>query len=347
MYRRAGNRWIGMSAALSAAVAAAILFATLSAVVFAGQPIPWKTPWAAVNQQLSFKFQYATYPSWLRETTTKALEDLWDASQSNNSRTAQFNWSPTGSGTVIYSSSVYSPCMPSLRHEDWLASSCTAGDLHWRIYIHDFDKAPYLNWTWWDKTQSCPKGKTCFQLRRTLVHEPIHLTGGGSVHSTQTQDVTIFTVGQHSTAYSIGRIYHLLECDEAGAQKAYGLRDMTGPYSTCLPPLATSVGVTGTFGSCQGLPVLVGGRLAVKTSITRLNGNPLAGRTIKLDLDGTLVAQIRVQNTPHGNDWALWLGSPGVGARTYTAHFDGEGPLAASTQTFTVVWVPIAECGTG
>ena len=323
-------------------VLAISLTTATASVALGADPISWKRSYSADNTQLTWRFGGTSYPQWVTDRVREALEGNWDDPATNNSRTAQFVYSEAGLGKVVYSSSINSPCNPA--NAIWLASACTGGRLDWKIYVRNLDVSKYSNWRWWDNAQSCPSG-TCFQLRRTLIHEPIHLTGGGSTHSTQSPDLTVFLRGQASNAHAIGRYYKLRACDQAGAQTAYDLRDLAGPYSTCLGTLKTAVTTNGTFEACQGLPVLVGGRLAISDSTySRLNGNPLAGRTVKLELDGAVVATLKAYSNASGNNWALWLISPTPGIRTYAAHFDGESPLGASTLTFAVAWVPRSEC---
>ena len=324
-------------------VLAVSMILTTASVALGADPIPWKRAYPIDNTQLTWKFYGTSYPQWLKDRVREALETNWDDPTTNNSRTAQFVYSESGTGRVVFSTSTNSPCNPV--NPIWLASACTGGTPNWKIHVRNLDVSKYSNWHWIDKPGGC--SGTCFQLRRTLIHEPIHLTGGGSIHSTQSTDVTVFIKGQASNAHAVGRYYTLRQCDEAGAQKAYGLRLLTGPYSPCLGNLKTSLTASANVEACQGDSVAVGGRLQVDAEVpfTKLRGNALAGRAMTLRIGTTVVGSV-IATDASGNNWSRTFSLGTYGTRSYIARFDGLGTLVASeARLIAITWLPHVLCG--
>ena len=322
-------------------LALSMAVATVS-VAQAADPIAWKRAYEADNTQLTWKFASTSYPGWLTGPVREALETNWDDEATNNSRTAQFVYAESGKGTVVYSTSINSPCNPV--NPVWLASACTGGTLGWKIHVRNLDVSRYSNWHWKDKP-GC--SGTCFQLRRTLIHEPIHLTGGGSIHSTQSTDVTVFIRGQASNAHSIGRYYTLRQCDEAGAQKAYGLRLLSGPYSPCLGNLKTSLSASSYLEACQGESVPVGGRLQLDPAgpFKTMRGNGLAGRSVTLRVGDAAIGSVLATDAA-GDNWSRSFNLGSFGTRKYIARFEGSGTLVASeARLITITWKPQLLCG--
>jgi len=323
-------------------LASSMAVATAS-VALAADPIPWKRAYSIDNTQLTWKFAGTWYPQWLTDRVHEALETNWDDPATNNSRTAQFVYSDSGVGRVVFSSSINSPCNPV--NAVWLASACTGGKPDWKIHVRNLDVSKYSNWHWIDKPGGC--SGTCFQLRRTLIHEPIHLTGGGSIHSTQSADLTVFLKGQASNIHAIGRYYTLRQCDEAGAQKAYGLRLLAGPYSPCLGNLKTSLSASANVEACQGESVMVGGRLQLHAAVPypKLAGNALAGRAVTLRVGTTVIGSV-IATDAGGENWSRTFRLGTYGTRSYIARFDGLGTLVASeARLIAIAWLPHALCG--
>ena len=337
-------------------IAAATAVAVAGAPTVAGhEPIDWTRRYSTDNKVLSWRFG-GTYPSWVTADASDTLDVDWSNRATNNSRAPSFQFSSSGAGRVYYSASMTSPCSGSTI---WLACAKGGGTTGWEIHVRNLDSAPYSSWAWYDKTNSCASGDVCFRLQRSLIHEPIHLTFGVA-HSTQGQSDTVFTAGQPSYANSGGSTTQLRRCDEAAAQLAYDLYDMAGPYGDCYDDIAngtssglvTDLTVSATsITVCQGSAATVSGRLQVHdySSYEELGGNPLEGRTVKFDLDGTsnVTSTVATSTTAPAVNWSKTFSSATYGSRTYTAHFDrpsASGLASSPDRSFTIVWLPANLC---
>ena len=346
----------GRSRSLVVAMAAATILALggpLTAT--AHEPIDWVRRYAADNKELTWKFG-GSYPAWVTADVSDTLGVDWSDPDTNNSRVARFTSSSSGVGRVFYSASMTSPCSGSAV---WLACAKGGGTTSWEIHVRNLDKAPFAEWAWYDKTNSCAAGDVCFRLQRSLIHEPIHLTFGVG-HSTQEQANTVFTANQPSYTNQGGSTTELRKCDQAAAQLAYDLHDMAGPYGDCFDHLAnaeptglrTDLDVTTTSISvCQGSPATVSGRLQVHdhASYAELGANPLEGRTITFDLGGTpnVASTTAADTAAPADNWSRSFTNASYGSRTYTAHFHspvGSALDSPPARTFTITWIPSSLC---
>jgi hypothetical protein len=338
-------------------IAAMTLISLCAPLTAAGhEPIDWARKYSSDNKELSWKYGGA-YAAWLTADVADTLGVDWSDPVTNNSRVASFILSSSGAGRVFYSASLTSPCSGAAV---WLACAKGGGTTTWEIHIRNLDKAPFGSWAWYDKTNSCALGDTCFRLQRSLIHEPIHLTFGTN-HSTQEQVNTVFTANQPSYSNTGGSTTRLRKCDQIAAQLAYDLRDMAGRYGDCVDhlPNASSDGRLRTdlalsessISVCQGTPATVSGRLQVHdySSYAELGANPLEGRTVKFDLGATanVTSVIATHTGAPADNWSKSFSNASYGSRTYTAHFDGQtdSPLeAAPERTFTITWIPSNLC---
>lgn len=324
-------------------------------LVAAHEPIDWTRRYATDNKVLGWKFG-GTYPGWVTVDVDDTLNVDWSNPATNNSRLPSFDFSSSGAGRVYYSSSMTSPCSG---NTVWLACAKGGGTTSWEIHIRNLNGAPFSTWAWYDEANSCASGDVCFRLQRSLIHEPIHLTFGGS-HSAQEQPNTVFTANQPSYNNTGGSTTLLRRCDQAAAQLAYDLRDMAGPYGNCFDHLtnATSAGLrtnltlsSSSTTVCQGTAATVSGRLQVRdyASYEELGANPLEGRTVKFDLEGSpnVASATATDTVAPATNWSRSFSNASYGSRTYTAHFDGQpdSALASSPdQTFTITWLPSRLC---
>lgn len=320
----------------------------------AHEPIDWVRRYASDNLVLAWNYG-GDYPVWVTTDVEDTLGVDWTDADTNNSRVPSFSFSNTGAGRVFYSASMTSPCSG---NTVWLACAMGGGTTGWDIYIRNLDKAPFQSWAWYDKSNSCAAGQVCFRLQRSLIHEPIHLTFGGD-HSTQPQADTVFTANQPSYANSGGSTTLLRRCDQAATQLAYDLEEMSGPYGDCFDHIAnagsnglrTDLTLTETsFSACQGTAVTVSGRLQVHdyAAYEELGGNPLQGRTIKFDLNGTDVTSATATGgAAPATNWSKSFTNISYGWRKYVAHFDrepGSGLSSSPDATFTITWLPARMC---
>jgi hypothetical protein len=345
-----------------AIAAASLLAGVVAQVALAETPIFYNDIYAD-NTQINWAFSSSTYASWITVAAIDALDTNWDNPAKNNSRSPQFHNVSSASPHVKYLGQVNSPCS-TVPNPVWLGSACTAGTPNWTIYIHNLDAVPYhdasLNkdWAWYDETSSCQTSTDmCFWLRRTLIHEPIHLTGGGSTHSSQDAAYTVFTKGQHSYATTGWNYETFRACDEAGSQLAYNLRTYSGPYADCFANITDSGAIglktdldlsTATnIEVCQGTAVTVSGRLQVShfASYDTLSDNPLQGRSVKFDLSGSTVSSTAASGAETGSNWSATFTNVSYGSRSYMAHFDGGIALEVSPhRTFGITWLPNNLC---
>lgn len=321
----------------------------------AHEPIDWARKYTADNKVLYWKYGGA-YPAWVTTDVADTLGVDWSNADTNNSRGPSFSFASTAAARVLYTASMTSPCSGS---PIWLACAMGGGTTGWEIHIRNLDAAPYATWAWYDKTNSCDSGDTCFRLQRSLIHEPIHLAFG-TEHSTQAQSDTVFTANQPSYSNSGGSTMLLRRCDQAATQLAYDLKDMAGAYGDCFDHianatasgLATDLTVVPPSGSvCQGTVVTVSGRLQVHdySSYKELGGNPLEGRSVRFDVDGTANAASTTATdaAAPATNWSRAFSSATYGSRTYVAHFDrstASGLASSPDATFTITWLPASLC---
>jgi hypothetical protein len=318
-------------------------------------PIDWSRKYSTDNKVLSWKYG-GTYPAWVTSHVADTLGVDWSDADTNNSRVPSFSYSSSGAGRVYYTSSMTSPCSGGAV---WLACAMGGGTTGWEIHIRNLDGAPTSSWAWYDETSSCASGAVCFRLQRSLIHEPIHLTFG-TEHSTEAQVDTVFTANQPSYSNPGGSTTELRRCDQAATQLAYDLRDMAGPYGDCFDHISngTSSGLRtdltvspSSIAVCQGTAVAVSGRLQVHdySSYKELGANPLEGRLVRFDLDGTanVASTTATDTSAPAPNWSRVFSSASYGSRTYVAHFDrdaGAGLASSPDASFTITWVPANLC---
>jgi hypothetical protein len=301
---------------------------------------------------LTYKFG-GTYPSWLTSATQTALGTDLPNRAYNNSRMPLFALdAAAGTGRVYYSTATSSPC--GTGNTEWIQCATGGGTTTWKIYVRNFGGSGKSNWAWYQATGSCPSGKTCFDVRRALLHETLHVVLGAD-HDTQGETNTIMgsvTPWSPNTGWNT---HHIQRCDEAAAQLSYGLAAAAGVYANCYDDI-TGHGVDGlistltpgttSYGQCTGYGVSVSGRLAIKTttSYKKLSNAPLAGRVIVFDrrlstsTTWTLGVASTSASSASGNNWTVTL-SGTTGSWVYRARYAGESGVDPSNQpTFTVIW---------
>ena len=344
----------------SRTIAGCIVLATLVMLgaplaAAAHEPIDWARKYSADNKVLLWKYG-GVYPAWFTTDVADTLGVDWSNPATNNSRGPTFSPSSLGNGRVFYTGSMTSPCSGAAV---WLACAMGGGTTGWEIHVRNLDIAPYGSWAWYDQTGSCSSGDVCFRLQRSLIHEPIHLAFGTN-HSTQSQTDTVFTANQPSYSNPGGSTTLLRRCDQAATQLAYDLRDMAGPYGDCFDDIAnampsglvTDLTVASGGGSvCQGTAVAVSGRLQVHdfSAYKELGGNPLEGRTVRFDVDGTANAAstVATDTSAPATNWSRTFSSATYGSHSYVAHFDraaGSGLASSPDVTFTITWLPTSLC---
>ena len=314
----------------------------------------------SAGQSLPYRFG-GTYPSWLTSATQDSLNTKYRSWTNNNSHGPEPVYSSTGRAVVYYSASLLAPCTGG--DPQWLQCASSGGTTSFRIYIRNFDGAPYSDWRWWDTSSSCtkPSGGTasgCWYVRRAMIHEAGHAipTFG---HDGQTENDTVMRATSPEVGATGGNHFVFQRCDQAALQLLWDVKDYARPYGDCfdhvaghgLRGLSTTVTTNGTsFNACASTGKLIGGRLAVKIDSLYglLSNNPLAGRTLWFDRKSrtattwTLRAESTIPNAATtGTNWTRTFRAPSTlgGTYDYRAHFDGEPGLDPSNApTFSIVW---------
>jgi hypothetical protein len=335
-------------------LAVAVWLIVLPAVAEAHTPTAgWQRLYSADRQALSWGFG-GSYASWLTAPAIAALDTNFADRTTNNSRAPIFGYSSGGSdGTVWLKVASTSPC--GTGRVDWLQCANGGGTFGFNIYVRDLynTSSAYSNWSWYDKTGSCPSGRTCWYLRRTFIHEVQHITIGVGGHDGQGESNTVMaatTPWSPNTGWNQTRIRR---CDEAAEQMAYDLDDLSGPYGDCLDHV-TNAGVSGlktdmsvaasSYHQCNNVAVAVLGRLQVLADATnyhKLNGNPLAGRVVRLDRDGVASTYTTKATSVSGNNWSVNVSGTGNATHAFVAHFDdasGDGLADSDRVAFSVTW---------
>src|SRR4051812_39605419 len=164
---------------LIAVLAAAATLLALPSTAAAHTPTAaWSRLYAADSQPLSWSFG-GSYAAWLTTPAIAALDTNFADRASNNSRSPVFHYNATGQdGTAWLRVASTSPC--NTGHLDWLQCANGGGTFNFNIYVRDLynPESDYSNWAWYDRTSSCPSGRTCWYLRRTFIHEVQHVTIG-------------------------------------------------------------------------------------------------------------------------------------------------------------------------
>ncbi len=314
------------------------------------------------DQAVPYRWGAASYPAWLTAAAQDSLDTKYRSWNENNSHAPRPVYSAAGAAVVYYAAYLDSPCN-SLTSLQWLQCATNGGSTSFRIYVRDFEGAPYSDWRWWDRTSSCvkPNGATasgCWYARRALIHEAGHAipTFG---HDPQTEADTVMRAVSPQVGMTGGNRFVFQRCDQAALQLLWDVADPARPYGDCFDGipghgvrgLVTSLTTNGSsFSGCIGSSRAVGGRLAVKTEplYGRLSNNPLAARTVWFDRkrrsDTTWLA--RAESTvataaETGTDWLRTFASPSSTGATwdYRAHFDGDAGLDPSNlPVFSITW---------
>jgi hypothetical protein len=314
------------------------------------------------DQPVPYRWGSSTYPAWLIAAAQDSLDTKYRSWNDNNSHAPRPVYTPGGAAVVYYAAYRDSPCN-SLTSLQWLQCASNMGSPSFRIYIRDFDGAPYSDWRWWDKRASClsTSGTTasgCWYVRRALIHEAGHAIPSFG-HDTQTESDTVMRATSPMVGATGGNRFVFQRCDQAALQLLWDVADPARPYGDCFDHIAghgvrglvTSVTTNGTsFPGCIATGRLVGGRLAVKIEplYGRLSNNPLAGRTVwfdrkrRADTTWTTRAESTVATVAeNGTDWTRTFAAPGStgGTWDYRAHFDGDTGLDPSNAaTFSITW---------
>ena len=311
------------------------------------------------DQVVPYRWASATYPSWLTAAASAALAAYRD---DNNSRGPRPVLAASAGAIVGYTGAITSPCS-SVQNLQWLQCASNGGTASFRIHVRDFERAPYGDWRWWDRTGTClaPTGARvsgCWLIGRAMIHEAGHaIPGFGHDGQGETETVMRSTSPQVGAAGGARTTYE--RCDEAALQLLWDLADLAGPYADCLDHVggagttglrtALSIGSSGYRG-CTGSAATVGGRLATATDSRygKLSGNPLAGRLVRLDRKlrsattwTTGVDAIVATGAAAGTNWSRGLVSPSglAGTWDYRARFEGDRSLDPSAPAaFSVTW---------
>ena len=326
----------------------------LPAVAAAHTPIDgWVRLYQNDRQSLSWTFGGA-YGSWMTSPAVAALDTNFADRATNNSLAPVFHYSSSGDdGTVWLKVASSSPC--GTGHLDWLQCANGGGTFSFNIYVRDLYNAAsdYSNWAWYDKTSSCPSGKTCWYLRRTFIHEVQHVTLGIAGHDDGGETNTVMAATTPWAPNAGWNQTRIRRCDEAAEQLAYDVSDKAGPYADCfdhignagVSGLKTDMSVTAAaYRACNGAGVTVTGRLQVLADVAnyhRLNGNPLAGRLVRLDRDGVGSVFTTKASSVSGANWAVTVSGSSSATHPFVAHFDdasGDGLADSDRAAFTVTW---------
>ena len=339
---------------VAAALMAAAFLLTVPAAVAAHTPTAgWTRLYATDRQALNWTFG-GSYSSWLTTPAIAALDTNFADRATNNSRSPVFHYSSSGrDGTVWLKVAASSPC--GTGRLDWLQCANGGGTFSFNIYVRDLYNAAsaYSNWAWYDRTSSCPSGRTCWYLRRTFIHEVQHVTIAVTSHDSQGESNTVMaatTPWSPNTGWNQTR---LRRCDEAAEQLAYDLDDMAGPYGDCFDHI-TNAGVSGlktdmsvaaaSYRQCNNVPVAVSGRLQVAADVTnyhRLNANPLSGRVVRLDRDGVGSVFTTKATNAAGSNWSASVSGSSNLTHAFVAHFDdasGDGLSDSDRVSVTITW---------
>jgi hypothetical protein len=270
-----------------------IALAVVSALLLAG-PVAAHDPTAGAVAQypsgttLQYRFGGAGYPSWVPSASQAAFGPDWSNAAFNNARLPSFSYSASGSGAVYYSSSTASPC--GTGNTQWLQCASNWGSTAWRIYIRNFDGAPYGAWTWCNIAFS----GTCWDAERALLHEAEHVVLGVAGHDPQGESNTIMGSVAPWYATTGWNTHHIQRCDESAAQLLTGLGSPSGPLADCFDHIAGH-GVAGLLPSLTDAATSVAACLSQVATLSgsfgvapdaryqALAGQGLAGRTIWFD----------------------------------------------------------------
>jgi hypothetical protein len=299
---------------------------------------------------LVYRYGATSYPAWFQGAVQAGLGPDWSNAAYNNSRSPSFSYSPSGSGAVVYSDAKSSPC--NTGNLQWLQCAIGSGQSTWRIYVRDFTKAAYGNWTWCNISYS----GTCWDMERALVHEAGHVALGAG-HNDQGESNTV--MGSVSPRYALTgwNTHHLQRCDEAAAQLRYGMQSGSGPIADCFDHiyghgaigLVSSIRTSAsTISVCRAAVATLSGFFGVAStgSYGLLSGQSLAGRTIWFDRkprsSSTWTLNVASATTGTGaTNWSRGFSSGTTSTVTYDfrPHTSQEAGLDAATGPIvTVTW---------
>jgi hypothetical protein len=236
---------------------------------------------------LIYRYGATAYPAWFQAAVQAGLGPDWSNAAYNNSRSPSFAYSTAGNGLVVYSGASSSPC--NTGNLQWLQCAVGSGSQTWRIYVRDFSRAAYSNWTWCNISFS----GTCWDIERALIHEAGHVALGAG-HDDQGESNTV--MGSVSPRYALAgwNTHHLQRCDVAAAQLRYGIGSASGPIADCFDHIAGH-GSTGlvaslrsnvsTLSVCRAATATLSGTfgVAANSSYLLLSNQLLGGRTIWFD----------------------------------------------------------------
>ncbi len=340
------------------AALAVVLLIVAPAAVVANTPVSGAHRlYSNDNKNLDWDFA-GSYKSWLKAPVKEALDTNYDDPATNNSKTAHFAYTSPGDGDVFYSGAASSPC--STGNLAWIQCANGGGTNTFNIYVRNFDSSPLGHVTWYDIDGSCGSNQTCYDLRRVVIYESIHVTMGVTNHDEQGESITVMSTYGRKYPLSGWNQTHMRKCDEAAAQLLYGVRAYDGPYANCFEEIAGH-GIDGlktiasstysSYTACIGFNSSTSGRLAVKdasnSNYGELADNPLQGRTLWFDRkpssSSTWTNNVHstVATASGSSNWSRSIPNPGSGVGTwdYRIQMSAENGLDASTQpTFTITW---------
>jgi hypothetical protein len=339
-----------MRTLLSFALAALTLL-LLAGPVAAHDPTGGALREYAPGTTLLYRYGGTGYPAWIQSATQTALGSDWSATSYNNSRLPQFAYSGGGGGAVYYSSSASSPC--GTGNTQWLQCASGWGSTAWRIYVRNFNGAPYGSWTWCNVSFT----GTCWDAERALLHEAEHVTLGIGNHDAQGESNTV--MGSVSPWYPNAgwNTHHIQRCDHAAAQLRYGMSSAYGSLAECfdhvaghgaiglLPSLTAS---TTVIAACLSHTATLSGSfgIAADSRYQALAAQRLGGRTVWFDrkphTGSAWTMNVASATTgPSGTNWSRGFATSSSSTISYDfrPHAGSETGLDAATgPVITVTW---------
>jgi hypothetical protein len=323
------------------------------------------------REMLDYHFA-ADYANWFEDDAADALAD-WSG---NNARVPGYHLTSGSGGQVEFRSDSTSPCTGD---PTWIACNPPTKDdrTAWKIRVRKLPSSSAPTWMWQEKDDTCADDPddnynttVCFSMHRVIVHESEHNTltrnhdSQGGIGSTVT--VMNGTTPSKNSGSDYWNTHVFLECDEAGAIIAYGMKDFSKPYPTCFggpefTGVETEISASGSsFLTCTGSSwaVDVSGRLQVKSAsdpYQQLRKTPLQGRPVKIyrkaSTSSTWPANPTYTVTASGawsaDNWSRTFESSVTGTWNYKAVYDGAEAVLQPTPSpaaWTIQWITGGPC---
>lgn len=346
---------------IDAAVLGGLLIASQGAQLAAHEPNDGNASWSGLvtSGPSTFKWGGAGYPGWFTSGMQDVMEVNWADPDDNNSASIRFDHSTTGQARIYFATTTD---VAECNSQAWQGCALLSG-WTWKLWIRQ------NLWTWC-QDQSVTG---CLDVERVGIHEAGHI-GGFLAENEDTPGNTVMQSedGVPPMAEPGWAMHTLRRCDHARMQMLYDVDDLFGPYGDCFDHVPNA----GTYGMevdltqaptsktvCSGTPVTVSGRLDVADGhygrvyadgSYRLDGNPLAGRTITIKRNGFAYTTAIAGSSTTGNNWTKVITQTVSSTTTYsfTAQFVRPGtPTAMETgldssniRSFSITVVEPADC---